>query len=115
MLIFLLLMVAQPVMAGGLPFPLTEGVQPKKSGRAYDVFDAIESPSLRISLNDSLNGFVEGKACDFCKVIRLRVTPETKAYENNIEVPLKNAESRLGRYAAVFYLIKTKKVTEIRW
>ncbi len=78
-------------------------------------YNAIESESLRISLNDGLSGFIEGKVCDSCKEIRVTITPQTKAYENRAEVPLKRAESRIGRYATVIYEVKTKWVSEIRW
>jgi len=76
---------------------------------------AIESMSLRINIDKRLHGFVEGKVCDACKKIRVTITPQTKAYDNNIEVPLKRAEDRLGRYATVIYEVKTKKVISIRW
>ncbi len=78
-------------------------------------FNAIESESLRISLDDKNYGFVEGKVCDACEVIKVTITPETKAFANRVEVPLKNAKSRLGRFATVFYELSTKKVSSIRW
>lgn len=77
--------------------------------------DAIEADSLRISLNENLTGFVEGKICDDCETIKVKITPKTKAYENNVEVPLKRAESRLGRSATVYFLIKTNEVSRISW
>ena len=77
--------------------------------------NAIESTSLRISLDNTLHGFIEGKVCDFCKEMKVTITPETKAYEKNVEVPLKRAKERLGRYATVIYEIDTKKVSAIRW
>jgi len=58
---------------------------------------------------------VEGKICDACKKVTVTITPQTKAYSNNIEVPLKQAENRLGRYATVIYEVKTKQVIAIRW
>ncbi len=78
-------------------------------------YNAMEAESLRISLNEKLSGFVEGKVCDACEVIRVTITPATKAFANNVEVPLKTAKSRLGRYATVLYEVKSKNVTEIRW
>ena len=110
-------MVAQPVMAidppAGVKIP--DGVQKEGRRGFYEDHNAFESMSLRISMDASLNGFIEGKVCDECETIQVAITPKTKAYENNIEVPLKKAESRLGRYATVIYLVKTKKVTAIRW
>jgi len=78
-------------------------------------YNAIESDSLRISMNSGLNGFIEGKVCDSCKEIKVIITPQTKAYENKVEVPLKEAESRIGRSATVIYEVKTKLVSAIRW
>jgi len=80
-----------------------------------ETHNAIESESLRISLDGNLHGFVEGKVCDFCETIRVTITPNTKAYANNVEVPLKNAKSRIGRYATVIYELETKNVSAIRW
>jgi len=80
-----------------------------------ETHNAIEAESLRLSLGSDLNGFVEGKVCDFCETIKVTITPATKAYANNVEVPLKNAESRIGRFATVIYEVDTKNVSEIRW
>lgn len=76
---------------------------------------AIESSSLRISLDANMHGFVEGKICDFCETIMVTITPGTKAYESNVEVPLQRAKSRIGRFATVFYELETKNVSAIRW
>ena len=80
-----------------------------------ETHNAIESESLRISLDGDLHGFVEGKVCDFCETIRVTITPNTKAYANNVEVPLINAKNRIGRYATVIYELETKNVSAIRW
>jgi len=113
----LLLIIAQSVLAleppSGVEMP--EGVPTQGHRGFYEVHNAIESMSLRISMDASLNGFIEGKVCDECETIRVTITPATKAYANNIEVPLTNAKSRLGRYATVIYLMETKEVTAIRW
>jgi len=113
----LLLMIAQSVMAleppNGVKIP--EGVPTQGHRGFYEIHNAIESMSLRISMDASLHGFVEGKVCDECDTIRVSITPATKAYANNVEVPLTNAKSRLGRYATVIYLMDTKEVTAIRW
>ncbi len=77
--------------------------------------NAIESTSLRISLKENNNGFVEGKSCATCKTIMLTITPETKAFKGRTEVPLSQAKGRLGRYATVIYELGSKKVSQIRW
>jgi len=113
----LLLMIALPVMALELPsgVKVPEGVPTHGHRGFYEIHNALESMSLRISMDSSLNGFIEGKVCDECETIRVTITPATKAYANNVEVPLKEAESRLGRYATVIYLKETKEVSAIRW
>jgi CBS-domain-containing membrane protein len=80
-----------------------------------ETHNAIESSALRISLKADLNGFVEGKVCDLCETIIVTITPQTKAYANNIEVPLEQAKTRLGQYATVIFERDTKNVSEIRW
>ena len=80
-----------------------------------ELHNSFETESLRISLGTDLNGFVEGKVCDQCKTIKVTITPETKAYVNNVEVPLIKAKSRIGRYATVMYELDTKNVSTIRW
>jgi hypothetical protein len=109
--LMLLLVMAQAVSAADVP--VVDDDEPMRG--IIETHNAIESSSLRISLDSNLNGFVEGKVCDFCEPIKVIITPETKAYANNVEVPLKQAESRLGRFATVIYELKTKNVTAIRW
>ncbi|GMR01176.1 MAG: hypothetical protein BMS9Abin19_0536 [Gammaproteobacteria bacterium] len=75
----------------------------------------IKSASLRISLDDNLHGFVDSKMCSFCKTIRIIITPDTTAYNNNVKVPLKQAKKRIGRFATIVYDLKTKNVSAIRW
>ncbi|VAW53056.1 hypothetical protein MNBD_GAMMA05-1956 [hydrothermal vent metagenome] len=80
-----------------------------------DKYNAFESEALRMSFNDSFDGFAEGKVCDLCEEIKVTITPETKAYKNNIEVPLKNAKSRIGRFATVTFDVKSKQAVAIYW
>jgi hypothetical protein len=77
--------------------------------------NTISSVSLRLHLNDNLHGFVDSKLCSFCKKIRITITPNTAAYENNIKVPLQQAINRIGRSATITYELKTNKVSSIRW
>ncbi len=115
----LFLMMVNQVSAAPDKIELSNTAHPElKRGpvqNSVEKYLAIESLSLRISLDKSLHGFVEGKICDACKKVTVTITPQTKAYSNNIEVPLKQAENRLGRYATVIYEVKTKQVIAIRW
>lgn len=78
-------------------------------------FNAIRSVSLNIKLNNDLSGFIVSKNCSFCKPITIVITPETKAYANNINVPLIQARSRTGRVATIIYNQETNKVNAIHW
>ena len=77
--------------------------------------NTIKSVSLRLSLDENLYGFVDSKVCSFCKPIRINITPETTAYDNNVQVPLQQAKKRIGRFATVIYDLKTKNISAIRW
>ena len=120
-ILLMVLGLSQPAAAGNLPRigDIPEGIEMPTSGpepiRGYrERFNAIESEKLRISLDGS-NGFVQGKVCDFCEEIQVTITPDTRAFEDNKEVPLSRAAGRIGRFATVIYELETKKVTEIRW
>ena len=95
--------------------PVDADIEPEERRGFYEIHNSFESMSLRISMEKNLNGFIEGKVCDQCEEITVTITPDTKAYANGVEVPLKNAEARLGRYATVMYEMKTMKVSTIRW
>jgi len=111
------MMAAQSTLADGKSLP--KGSENRLSmvhhSTMVEKYNAIESRELRISLDDDLNGFIEGKVCDACKDIRVIITPETKAYANKVEVPLNEAGARIGRYATVIYEVETNRVSFIRW
>jgi hypothetical protein len=104
--------VVQNVIAADVP-PVVNDDQPMRGVR--ETHNAIETNALRISLDETMNGFIEGKVCDFCEQITVTITPETKAYANNVEVPLEQATGRMGRFATVIYELDTKNVSAIRW
>ncbi|VAW53480.1 hypothetical protein MNBD_GAMMA06-718 [hydrothermal vent metagenome] len=114
-IITLSLVFAQPVMALDERLVKGESDAAKEFRARNQPYNAIESDALRIYLDGSLKGFVEGRTCDACKKIKVAITPKTKAFSGRVEVPLKKAKARLGKYATVIYEIKTKKVTQIRW
>ena len=77
--------------------------------------NTIKSVSLRMSLDENLYGFVDSKVCSFCKNIRIKITPDTIAYDNDVQVPLKQAKKRIGQFATVVYDLKTNNVSAIKW
>lgn len=103
--------VTQAVIAADVP--MVNDDQPMRG--VMETHNAIETNSLRISLDSTMHGFIEGKVCDFCEPITVNITPETKAYANRVEVPLEQATGRIGRFATVIYELDTKNVSAIRW
>lgn len=92
-----------------------QSTMPESEQQVMQTHNAIKSVSLRMSLDENLHGFVESKVCSFCKTIRIQITPKTKAYSNNINVPLKQAKNRIGQYATIIYELKTNHISAIRW
>lgn len=71
---------------------------------------------LRLTLNaQSLTGFVDYQFCTKCKAVKLNITPQTKAYANYKQVPLKQVKSRLGRSAEIVYDSNTKNIESFAW
>ncbi len=115
--LYLIILVTTPVRAvSDTTEPVTKpaGLQRRSAQNVVEKYNGMET-LLRLTLGNDLYGSIEGKACDHCKKIRLSVTPATKAYKNNIEVPLVQAKSRSGRFATVVYEVKTKTAIAIRW
>lgn len=77
--------------------------------------NTITSVALRMQLNDDLYGTIESKVCSFCKTLKIKITPQTTAYDNDVKVPLKEARNRIGRNATIIYELKTNIVSAIRW
>ena len=92
-----------------------DGTIYKSEPEILKTHNTIKSVSLRISLDDSLHGFVDSKVCSFCKPIRINITPDTLAYDNNVKVPLQQAKKRIGQYATVIYDLKTRNISAIHW
>ena len=88
---------------------------PAPEQKIVKTHNATKPASLQIRLNDNLHGFIESKTCIFCRTIRVNITPATKAYANNVNVPLKQAKNRIGQFATVIYELKTNNVSAIRW
>ncbi len=80
-----------------------------------NVEDAIETESLRITLKDKNTGYIQGRICDDCKLLTVAITAETKAFNKDLEVPLKQAAARAGKSATVFINIEHTSVTRITW
>lgn len=88
---------------------------PEAEQKIAKTYNSLRPASLRIQLDESLHGVIESKTCIFCKTIKVNITPNTKAYANNIKVPLEQAKGRIGQFATVIYELKTNNVSTIRW
>lgn len=77
--------------------------------------DAIEANSVEFMVGPSGNGRVVVRACDTCQPVRLKVTSETKAYENGSEVPMASLSGKTKKTAVVFFLVKDRTVSRITW
>jgi hypothetical protein len=77
--------------------------------------DAIEANSVEFMVGPSGNGRVVVRACDTCKPVRLKVTSETKAYEDGNEVPMGSLGGQTKKTAVVFFQVKDGSVTRITW
>ncbi len=95
--------------------PISENTISNIDQEIIKTHNAIRSVSLQIRMEDDLHGIIESKNCSFCKTIKIKITPNTKAYANNISVPLRQVKNRMGQYATIVYELKTKQVSTIRW
>lgn len=102
-----------PELPDGMTMHDIRNPEPRRGFK--DPYNAIESDKLRISIDGTSNGFVEGRVCDHCEDIKVTITPDTKAYANGKEVSLSAAANRIGRFATVIYERESMRVTEIRW
>lgn len=104
-----------PNASAGLPDDFN--IEEHRKGRSVIMLEeAMETDSLQISLNERTGaGVVVGRICDQCEKISVIITPDTRAFHGNNEVPLASAGDRLGRNATVFIDMEKKKVTRIRW
>jgi len=83
--------------------------------KLVQIGEAVEVSGLKITLNKELNGKIILQDCSKCEKIIVTITPETKAFKNNKEVPLIQAKKLIGKSALVSYNLKSKLVTRIDW
>lgn len=79
---------------------------------------------LNITLNtETLEGIILYSMCDWdavkklstCGIKEFTITAETKAYEDNEEVPLRRAKARAGKYAEIVYYEGNLVVRSLSW
>ncbi len=66
-------------------------------------------------LGGNLTGAVHGKECKTCPLVKLTITPETKAFNGRKEVSLSSKVGSSTKPTFTYYNLKSKKVTRLVW
>jgi len=77
--------------------------------------DAIESESLQININDSLDGYVITRQCSTCPKLRFTIDKTTQAVKRGKVIHLHQANQLNGKFATIIFDPKTKLVKRIIW
>jgi hypothetical protein len=78
----------------------------------YLVFEAFH---LQIKLSKDGSGIVKGIECQSCDYKFVKITPDSKATVNGVEVDIREARRRAGKMAMVSFNPRTREVQYIRW
>lgn len=70
---------------------------------------------LKIKLSKDGTGIIKGVVCTGCDFKIVKITANTRAYRNGVEVNLLEARSRAGKQALVSFNPETREVQAIRW
>lgn len=92
----------------------------KVGGSAYTtkvplIYAEIELYPLRIKLSDDGTGIIKNMSCAGCGYKFGKITKNTRAYVNNINVDLFRARKRAGTLVLVQFVRSTGEVMAIRW
>lgn len=85
------------------------------SGKLIMIEDAFELEPAVYFLGKNLNGAVHGQVCNTCPLVKVVITPETRAFNGKKEVSLLSKVGSTKKPRFTFYNIKTKKVTRLVW
>jgi len=80
--------------------------------KPFVVFEAFH---LQIKLSKDGTGIVKGIKCQGCDYKFVKITPDSKATVNGIEVDIQEAKRRAGKMAMVSFNPHTQEVQYIRW
>jgi len=75
--------------------------------------DAIEATDIRVSVDDSGEGFVRARACEDCSFVRLEITNDTKITVNGETVENRKNLKHKWDGGVVIYNIKSKQVMKL--
>ena len=77
--------------------------------------EVIEGKPDTFFIGKTLEGAMRIKPCDSCNDLKLRITPQVKAFLEGKPVLLKDAAKRADKPLVIFYDSKTKLVTRLHW
>ena len=80
--------------------------------RPFQVFEAFH---LQIKLSKGGTGIIKGIECPGCTFKFVKITPDSKATVNGVEVDIQEARRRVGKMAMVSFNPYTQEVQYIRW
>jgi hypothetical protein len=75
----------------------------------------VEVFNLSIKLSGDGTGIVKNISCSGCDFNFVRITQQSKAAENGVEVDIQQANTRAGKNATVSFDPQTQEVQFIRW
>jgi hypothetical protein len=78
-------------------------------------FRVMETDSLSIKLANNGTGIVKGIECEGCDFNFVRITANSKATENGVEVSIMEAKKMAGKFVMVSFNPETQEVQYIRW
>ena len=78
-------------------------------------FQVFEAFHLQIKLSKDGTGIVKGIDCQGCDYKFVKITPDSKATVNGVEVNILEARRRAGKMAMVSFNPYTQEVQYIRW
>ena len=71
--------------------------------------------ALKIKLSNDGTGIIKGVICTGCTFKIAKITHNTKAYVDGVEVNILMAKSRAGKPTLVSFNTETREVQAIRW
>ena len=78
-------------------------------------FKVFETESLSIKLSNDGTGIVKGIRCDGCDFKFVRITENSKASKDGVEVSIMEARGLAGKFVMVSFNPETQEVQYIRW
>ena len=78
-------------------------------------FRVFETDSLSIKLANNGTGIVKGIECEGCDFNFVRITENSKATRDGVEVSIMEANKMAGKFVMVSFNPETQEVQYIRW